>query len=746
MKPLRLAPVVNVFLSISDYLDPPALRHLKPDDKTKSKEKEGEKEEATKENNASESTMKVMLTNAFFVTNKGLETTLFLSVAGGFLLEIENKSNGQSLISAKLGKRVTCAVISNPRMSFFPEDLVSGSYNANLSGHEFFWANNIGNVRSPIFTMGEGTINCKNISVNVGISERILSDLLKDIDSLSTVVDDLMLPNSNDTKDKEVPETKINLLSKVENKYVIKECKSLKGIRETKSTLYELLDNEKTMQPLRGLKTEPITPKTTLEENNDDTNDVKKEAKEEFTENDVAEVEPLEGGPTIIRIKDSEIKVRIAATNKAAAHTNDGAIVAVLEIAEAVYSSGNSPQSGTTSTYIKLFSKDFKITDYSNEKTGNVFSDIFNFDEKRREDWQDKQRGETKDSPERSTSFGIFSENKIALYYLEADSRLTLRFSIHPMEVAFVWNEINIVNDYYNTYVKSNKVRLERQSKIKGGREPEEDNGQNDYRILYSSETRVKIQSFHLWPVGLKFTVHSDVSSDYKTDKDYTPLISNSLYAGLQLINIERMPWHLNPIVLKHNSKQTFYKDDLPEIIMAHCKKDYSLGRVLRAVMHVGMLRNALKIGKAMMFIGTAQNESTGGTMQRIQDSLSKLGMTFFEVGADSTNSLFILIRTVDGSISATGASADLGVCGTSPTGILDGSVRLMTNIFKGFVSGIKAITVEPIKVYQSEGLMTALQAFICGIPCTIIRPVEGTAYGISLLFYGAKNSLAPKP
>ena len=100
----------------------------------------------------------------------------------------------------------------------------------------------------------------------------------------------------------------------------------------------------------------------------------------------------------------------------------------------------------------------------------------------------------------------------------------------------------------------------------------------------------------------------------------------------------------------------------------------------------------------------------------------------------------------MDGSISATGASADLGVCGTSPTGILDGSVRLMTNIFKGFVSGIKAITVEPIKVYQSEGLMTALQAFICGIPCTIIRPVEGTAYGISLLFYGAKNSLAPKP
>ena len=323
----------------------------------------------------------------------------------------------------------------------------------------------------------------------------------------------------------------------------------------------------------------------------------------------------------------------------------------------------------------------------------------------------------------------------IAFFYNESDNKLEMRLSVHPIEVNFLWNEIGIINDYYSIYANASEaISKRRKSSCTGGISDE-------FKVLESSGTHVKIESLHLWPVGIRITLvnaQTSGSSFYAPkERNYTPLISDSLCASLRSIDAKRIPWHLNLFILKKSSKRTFYKEDLSLILLSHLKNDYSLGRILRAAMHVGPIKSFLELGKEFMSVlGNANKRS-------FLENLRSLGATLLTVVGDSANSLTSLVRTIDEGLS-TGAFNSYLAPEAPPSGFFDGIKKFFNATTNGIWSAFGAVTMEPIQAYKEGGTKDALYRFIRGVPCIVIRPIEGSVYGMSLLVYGAKKSIGP--
>ena len=164
--------------------------------KKKKKRRKEERRRRREEGKEKKSIIKVMLSNVFFVTHKGLKTTLCASVLGGFLVEILTFSDDSMEISAKLGKEISCTLNGDDRFCFFPENLVNGTC-ANLSINEFAKIVNSGNSGGTLFTMKNGVFTCEKLDVNGYITEEILECLLSDMDSLYGIIDDFMIPKDS---------------------------------------------------------------------------------------------------------------------------------------------------------------------------------------------------------------------------------------------------------------------------------------------------------------------------------------------------------------------------------------------------------------------------------------------------------------------------------------------------------------------------------------------------------------------
>lgn len=723
--------MVSVFLSISDYLDPPALRHLKP------------KSDASVEEEKKESLMRVMINNAFFVTHKGVKTNLCASVLGGFLLEMKTCCDGSRVILGKLGKKISCTVNGDPRLCFLPENLVDGTC-INLSTDEFakIERRNAEDSGRPLFTMSGGVFECGKLSVSVNINEEILKYLLSDMDSLGGIINDFMLPKPKE-EEEEKPIT--NLLSFAEEGYIINEFKKVNRVRETKS-MYCLNEQKPDKELKRGKFASTSDISSVAKEEDNDKLNAKKDAENEFVDNDITELQPSEDGPLIFKVNDIKLEVKIAVTKrvvssvkiaaskKGATSVKDGAIVISLDISEAVFSSGHDTASKSDMTYIKFFARDFSVVDsiyYSNEDGGAVLK----FDEKRLKKWRDAQLEKRARTDKDDPIFGIFSENKIAFYYRESGSKLKLRLSVHPIEIAFLWNEVDVINDYYSIYANASKAIAERRERFR------DVDVSKEFEVLSFMDTRVEVESFHLWPIGIKLSFDEVITSgsnfDTPTGSDYTPLIPD-LFRAL-IPSVSRAPWHFSPFVLKSDPERTVYKDDISVLLFANYKNDYSIGRFLRAFMHIGFMASFLKLGKAAWSIASV---SKGEEVSFIE-SFQNLGATIFEVGGDTTKTLFVLTRELGDKL--TDGAFPLSMTHEyKPKGLGDGTKKFFSAVANGILSGIDGITLKPVRVYKEHGFWKAAQYFLWGIPCTIIRPVEGTVYGLSLLFYGASESIAP--
>lgn len=744
MKPLRIAPVVSVFLAISDYLDPPKLRYLER--YRKQAEQDGKDKEEEK---IPESVMKVMLKNAFFVTKKGEKAVLFLSVLGGFLLEMKTGRDGSRLISIKLGNEISCAVKGEQRLCLFPESLVLGSYEANLKGCKFAQITNKNGPQYPVFIMNGSLIECKSFNININLSTEIEKCLLSDLESFGTIIDDLMLQTSVEKQDPEEKEQEINLYSKMEDKYIAKSFRKVDKVKVTKS-LFFIPDEDDDSPGMkdkakRGVEEENDF-RSKMEENyiakvfegiakkeeitteeRDDILKVKEDSRSEFEENAITEIEFSKDGPMIIKVNDCVVSIEIAPTEKV---SGNNAIVTRLDISEIVYSSWKDPTNENNNTYIKFLARDFNIN------KGEI--EILKFDERRKAKWQERYNGGLKDPLQSPPIFGIFSDNRIAFYYREVDNRLNLNFSVQPIDISLRWNEVKTINDYYDIYKKQENVWTERQkSKKEIGRIVD---GKNDFKVVYTSGTRVKIDSLHIWPIGVKVSIGSKNiyggTSSFSNEEGYIPLIPSSLWATLEVIGIGRLPWHLNPIMVKRDSKYTFYKDDISAIVMSQYRSDYSLGKLLRAAMHVGPMKSILKLGKALVSIVNVEKCD----IKSFKENFSNLGVTILEICADGTNCIYLVTKTVDESLS--GVPKDLASPEEEPNGFIDGVTKLSLGLFCGIKRGIEAITLDPFRIYQDHGIIQAFKAFIFGVPCTVIRPVGEAMRGVTIFFYGAKKSL----